>query len=739
MAVILLVFTAVLVFSPASKGFSVVTTKVSTLLSPIQKHQKCGIRKLNTVVRSDLEVDESSSVLKRKAELLKYESEKLVKSVVNEPLPLLSQEFQATIDNLKSVIALNKNTAAAHLSSSLSGKLDIQEEKNWLLSDLTENGSPTFASSGSARLNLFFQVAENSGRDLMRNLLDASWAENSLDTLQIIAQLRDIRSGKADKSSAYHALEWLMEKHPLTCIENLKNLVEVGYWKDILNMLRWQCLGKRWEEPSEWREDSKTSDLTEAAILRRQSRIDCTSHAREAFEKDPLYRLLHLSVAALFAGELKKDLELESSTRNESFSSTAGKWAPSPKGFHDKSTLIASTIAELLFPRDTITFDASIGEDGEAKEVTYKDYIDVARMKYQTQVLSPLRRASAVPEVFMSAKQWHVLPYNRVPSVCMKKNVKNFEKHDGSRFDEYVSNVQLGKKKKLASGAVKPHELLQMALSTRDTNRVEFKVNELQWESYVDSLRSKGSLSSCLAVCDVSASMIGLPMDVAVSLSLMVAELANPPYNNIICTFSETPVMHEVKPGNLRERHDSMVRTDWGMNTDFNAVFSLILARAEAVKLPPEEMIRTVFVFSDMEFDQAQGNNYKTNFEAAKSEFESKGYSLPKLVFWNLKGDTRSTGRGASIPVRADEADVALVAGFSGQMLAHFMDGKLLDPPAEEEEEDQEDKGSGAEEEEEEGKEKKKKEKKEKVKVTPFETMIGIIKSGKYDQWIVVD
>eukprot|EP01035_Chromulina_nebulosa_P041178 gene41178-55690_t len=196
MAVILLVFTAVLVFSPASKGFSVVTTKVSTLLSPIQKHQKCGIRKLNTVVRSDLEVDESSSVLKRKAELLKYESEKLVKSVVNEPLPLLSQEFQATIDNLKSVIALNKNTAAAHLSSSLSGKLDIQEEKNWLLSDLTENGSPTFASSGSARLNLFFQVAENSGRDLMRNLLDASWAENSLDTLQIIAQLRDIRSGK---------------------------------------------------------------------------------------------------------------------------------------------------------------------------------------------------------------------------------------------------------------------------------------------------------------------------------------------------------------------------------------------------------------------------------------------------------------------------------------------------------------------------------------------------------------
>jgi hypothetical protein len=225
--------------------------------------------------------------------------------------------------------------------------------------------------------------------------------------------------------------------------------------------------------------------------------------------------------------------------------------------------------------------------------------------------------------------------------------------------------------------------------------------------------------------------MFGLPIKVAVSLSLLVAELAQPPYNDIICTFSEKPVMHELKPGTLRERYESIADSSWMLNTDFNAVFSLILARAEAVKLPPEEMIRTVFVFSDMEFDEAQGDHCKTNFQVAKDQFQSKGYALPKLVFWNLRGDERSTGQGASVPVRADEDDVALVAGFSGQMLANFMDGRLLDPPAEVEVEE------AAAEEAVEGVDVK--QEKVAAKMTPFETMVGIIKSGKYDHWVVVD
>ena len=38
---------------------------------------------------------------------------------------------------------------------------------------------------------------------------------------------------------------------------------------------------------------------------------------------------------------------------------------------------------------------------------------------------------------------------------------------------------------------------------------------QLQWESYVRKLKESGTLSNALAVCDVSGSMSGLPMEVS--------------------------------------------------------------------------------------------------------------------------------------------------------------------------------------------------------------------------------
>eukprot|EP00597_Dinobryon_sp_UTEXLB2267_P012698 CAMPEP_0170115432 /NCGR_PEP_ID=MMETSP0020_2-20130122/11488_1 /TAXON_ID=98059 /ORGANISM="Dinobryon sp., Strain UTEXLB2267" /LENGTH=681 /DNA_ID=CAMNT_0010342993 /DNA_START=54 /DNA_END=2099 /DNA_ORIENTATION=- len=676
-------------------------------------------------------IDDCTQLELKKAESLKVESDMLIKSVVNNPLPsLTSESFEAMINELKSAIGHSDVNFAP-----TSGSDELTPEKNWLLCDRTENGAVTFESSGSCRLDFFYKVTEGSSVSLVRDLLDTAWAENSLDTLQLIAQLRDVRNGKCDKLSSYIAAEWLLEKHPLTFIENLPNLVEVGYWKDILNFLQTRCLGEPWKEPYK---GSSNSNKVEAAIARREKRIKYFINAKKVFQDDKVYRLLHLSVAALFSKELKKDLHSLRNPTNESFSSLAAKWAPSPMLNHDKTTLIASTIAELMFP-------SSESNDGNEVE-TYKDYIDRVRMKYQTEVLAPLRRASFVPEVFMSAKKWNEVDYNRVASKCMKKNCKSFEKHDIQRFTAYLSKVSKGKAK-IAAGALKPYEMLQTAMDSSSSSIMSF-MNELQWDSYVETLRSKGSLTNCLAVCDVSGSMFSgysgvEPITVAVSLSLLVAELASPPYNNIFCTFSLRPVMHEIKGDTLKERYDSIAnKDDWMMNTDFNAVFDLILSRAVAVNLPPEGMIQTIFVFSDMEFDAAESRieGQKTNFQIAKQKFEKYGYKLPRIVFWNLRGDSRSHNRGASVPVRGDESNVALISGFSGQMLANFMDGKIEEPEvavaaAVEEPEV----AVAAAEVEPEVVVVAAEEKTKEVVMTPFEKMMSIIKSGKYDDWKVVD
>jgi hypothetical protein len=43
---------------------------------------------------------------------------------------------------------------------------------------------------------------------------------------------------------------------------------------------------------------------------------------------------------------------------------------------------------------------------------------------------------------------------------------------------------------------------------------------------------------------------------------------------------------------------EDVARLDWGMNTDLDAVFELILRKAQAASLPPEHMVRTLFIFS---------------------------------------------------------------------------------------------------------------------------------------------
>lgn len=63
----------------------------------------------------------------------------------------------------------------------------------------------------------------------------------------------------------------------------------------------------------------------------------------------------------------------------------------------------------------------------------------------------------------MSANAWDQVKYTRVASVCMKNNKKSFEKHDEKRFEEYLTEVRAGKKK-IASGALKPHELVREAM-----------------------------------------------------------------------------------------------------------------------------------------------------------------------------------------------------------------------------------------------------------------------------------
>jgi hypothetical protein len=80
-----------------------------------------------------------------------------------------------------------------------------------------------------------------------------------------------------------------------------------------------------------------------------------------------------------------------------------------------------------------------------------------------------------------------------------------------------------------------------------------------------------------------------------------------------------------------------------------------------------------------MEFDQATytyvDRHYQefdeTLFDAIKHRWESHGYKLPRLVFWNV------CSRTGTIPVTTNDLGVALVSGFSPNIADMVLSGEL--------------------------------------------------------------
>ena len=94
-------------------------------------------------------------------------------------------------------------------------------------------------------------------------------------------------------------------------------------------------------------------------------------------------------------------------------------------------------------------------------------------------------------------------------------------------------------------------------------------------------------------------------------------------------------------------------------STNIQAVFDLILDRAEAMNIPKSDMPKMLFIVSDMEFNQATCNNTMTNFEVIRNRYAKSEYEMPTLVFWNVNSRRNQT------PITINDRGVILISGCS--------------------------------------------------------------------------
>lgn len=320
----------------------------------------------------------------------------------------------------------------------------------------------------------------------LRELLESAWQKDPLSTLKIIFNASSIHLGKSSRLTTYKSFGWLAQNHPVTLLTNLqwlsrpviekkmgkmnegeeqddvvlveaekaendqsrfdvKNGVAHGYWKDLLNTLALAVDGKLdvlvnprdlLNIEQSGKKSERVWDSAKAKELRKETRAVRHAAALKAFDEQSFYRALHLTVARLFADQLKSDLALLRCSDKKRLRqiSLCAKWAPSTDLFHDKHTFIVSTIAEALHP------------PSEFADLSHRElYLRHAREAYRKDV-SALRKALEVVERDIAAENFENIKYDRVPSLAMNRYAGLFAKKDTEGFDKYISSVAEGKK-----------------------------------------------------------------------------------------------------------------------------------------------------------------------------------------------------------------------------------------------------------------------------------------------------
>lgn len=345
----------------------------------------------------------------------------------------------------------------------------------------------------------------------------------------------------------------------------------------------------------------------------------------------------------LIAKQLTQDLKSD-------VPSLCAKYAPSEGGAIDKKHNAASKISKEL---------------------------GVNLTHYRKKYLTPLRSKLNIVERNMCSKDWASIDYEKVPSIASGKYKKSFKTHDEERYREYIQSVQKGEKK-MNTSVLMPYQIVSNYLNCGFVNLDE--TVEAQWKSFVDGRIDKWPKGvDVMPIVDVSGSMFCCtnnvkPIEVAISLGLLFAKLnSSENYKNTFITFSNNPQFVKIVEGSLYDQVMQLKKADWGMSTNFQAVFDLILNVAKTFNLSQENLPKILLVLSDMQFNGA--DNGKTNWENINRKYQESGYVRPTIIFWNLQG--------ASIDFPIPDAnikDCALLSGFNDSILYKILEGTLPNP-----------------------------------------------------------
>ena len=478
----------------------------------------------------------------------------------------------------------------------------------------TENGAKAYLHSHKAITDMNFNITNLRNEDwdtIGKEFSDVFYEEDISIAIKYLFLFLDMREGLGERNISKGILKWLIDNHCDILEKVYKYIPEYGRW-DILILL-----------------------------------ADPQFNSNKSFRNRVVYTI---------KDQIFNDLEDAESGKSISL---LGKWMPSENASSKETRRLArQLINDLNFtPR------------------MYRKF------------LSKLRKALKVVECDMSANKWSDINYEHVPSKANLNYSNAFMKHDEEGRSKYLESLKNGKVKINAS-VLAPYEIVSKYFNLYSINSYDEALEQM-WKNL-----PQYQMNDILVVRDGSGSMTctctgnTTCLDVATSLAIYAAEHNSKNWKDKFITFSSEPEFVDMsKCSSLREKLVLCQRYNDCSNTDIYSTMKLILNVAKKNRYKQSQMPKAILIVSDMQFDTEPNNYYWTHrnivntfnydntlFESIQKEYKKNGYSLPKIIFWNV--DSRGN---KTIPMQENELGLTLVSGFSANIFKMVL-SEDLDP-----------------------------------------------------------
>lgn len=299
--------------------------------------------------------------------------------------------------------------------------------------------------------------------------------------------------------------------------------------------------------------------------------------------------------------------------------------------------------------------------------IELRKFMNISPKQYRKLIVS----LTSVVESKMCSREWNDIDFNKLPSLASAR-YRNAFKRNSTKYAEYVENLSKGTSK-VSTAAVYPYDVIKSAIRYMySLNKLEKDFIIAQWNALPNFVGD----ANIFPVIDVSGSMQCTAgnkgtvtcLEAAVSLGLYLADKNTGAFKDVFCTFSSNPEIVQLK-GTVIDKITQMSRANWGMSTDLCKTMDAILKVAVDGNVPESEMPKAILICSDMQFNTCVTFN-DSAIESIRRKFEAAGYTVPNVVFWNLKSHN-------NVPVKFDERGTALISGFSPAILKSVLSGNM--------------------------------------------------------------